>query len=931
MPPRKRTDAADVETKAKLSHPSKPLIWLELSKAIGTMADPAPWSYEDFVSSLKLTKPIVPAYKPDAPPRECGVSIKEKGQIDAFVCEFNSASNPRGVFTSARSRQNHNYPGYRALSKWFDKTTAQIKLNLRFEEMYAANGVTVASHAQADMSGLMPQDECIWILQSIRKEWFGKHISPQTAEAQKIKAASLTFLKGLQSLTFNRWRGFLGRERRKIEEAEDEIRGYEALAQGGSIGPEDAVAYISALKKTLELVAVWKDGPLRERYEQLEMTTEVVLADLAGDVPPAFSALDLPKALRDALKNLPSPKMAERLRETLLEAMRTVQSTGEAITLGEHDHTDWKSGVEAYEHLRVPDIVSALGLPNEQLPFFLDKIDMVGSEDAWSEQGQRALKGPNASALKPFWHQWVGILKMIDNMFEGRSTLLLDGVGIGKTLQVIGFLAMYEWLYLQGDHCSARFKEMAKGHEKLPRVPHVLVVPCNRTPQWTDELHRYIKMGTIAILPYNHSCNLGARQAFWKAFDAIPEQIPIIILTTYTTLRSDAMTIYNLSCQWLLGGDDYSQVKPMGGVDPKLVSSTLLGSGRHFGIVAFDEIHTARKLGPVHFACSRLVDIAHAAVGLTGTPIITGPIDLVMIARILKIEGFSVEEVDGYRKGFNRLKAQENRSKVAKMKARQDAKAAALGKVPSQAASSGPSGETTSKQLAKNWLDEAREKAALHIVRRDRDSLDCDGKAISTLYPLTQTYIVVKLRKDEMAVQRQLANAIGKNNPFANDKNTSAFYNGLRQSLLHKSAADEQWARRNAQAFQYKDDPSTKIDVLVKILNFIKGKSCVPPIEYINGEIRVKSQVPPDWPRPEGSGPDKVVVFLAFPKSNWIVEKVRVRLRSAALLQSTIVYRRWMRRASLTSPSIVAVPRQNAPPSSVTFDRATRRSSSCRR
>ncbi|KAI6095871.1 hypothetical protein EDD16DRAFT_1501252, partial [Pisolithus croceorrhizus] len=43
--------------------------------------------------------------------------------------------------------------------------------------------------------------------------------------------------------------------------------------------------------------------------------------------------------------------------------------------------------------------------------------------------------------LEPQWHQLVGIYHMLECTFEGKPVLLMDGAGLGKTLQVLSMIA----------------------------------------------------------------------------------------------------------------------------------------------------------------------------------------------------------------------------------------------------------------------------------------------------------------------------------------------------------------------------------------------------------------------------------------------------------------------------------------------------------
>lgn len=111
------------------------------------------------------------------------------------------------------------------------------------------------------------------------------------------------------------------------------------------------------------------------------------------------------------------------------------------------DFSGWKSGTEEYEGLTLEDIFKIFGLTGHSIPRMAERIDIRGSEhDPWSEAGQKLLGGSEARELKLFWHQGIGVLKIMDNLMAGRNLLVMDGVGVGKTLQAVASIALYEWL-----------------------------------------------------------------------------------------------------------------------------------------------------------------------------------------------------------------------------------------------------------------------------------------------------------------------------------------------------------------------------------------------------------------------------------------------------------------------------------------------------
>ncbi|PCH38798.1 hypothetical protein WOLCODRAFT_59536, partial [Wolfiporia cocos MD-104 SS10] len=101
----------------------------------------------------------------------------------------------------------------------------------------------------------------------------------------------------------------------------------------------------------------------------------------------------------------------------------------------------WESGVEEYSGLSLEDVKKALGLPDGQFPCFNSKEDPLG-HDPWTPEGLEALKADTALPLNPRWHQYIGVLKMMRCAINGDPVLLMDKVGVGKTMQAVMFIAL---------------------------------------------------------------------------------------------------------------------------------------------------------------------------------------------------------------------------------------------------------------------------------------------------------------------------------------------------------------------------------------------------------------------------------------------------------------------------------------------------------
>lgn len=111
---------------------------------------------------------------------------------------------------------------------------------------------------------------------------------------------------------------------------------------------------------------------------------------------------------------------------------------------------DWTEGVEQYQVLTKDSALTILGLSGNTFPQFNNKQDINGAHDPWLEHDREWFSlSQNGEDLVPRWHQVIGVLKMIENFFVDRPTLLMDDVGLGKTLQVAG---LFSTLAFYRDH-----------------------------------------------------------------------------------------------------------------------------------------------------------------------------------------------------------------------------------------------------------------------------------------------------------------------------------------------------------------------------------------------------------------------------------------------------------------------------------------------
>ncbi|KAI0037453.1 hypothetical protein FA95DRAFT_1506960 [Auriscalpium vulgare] len=178
--------------------------------------------------------------------------------------------------------------------------------------------------------------------------------------------------------------------------------------------------------------------------------------------------------------------------------------------MGNLSNAEWTTGVDQYKDYTVEQLWQALGITTGQLPFFHPKVDLEGSKTpsldrAWFEE-----EG-NGVPLVPHWHQLVGICRMLDCAFEGKPVLLMDDVGLGKTLQVIGFFAMLAWYReerRQDRPYPGQFGEFGGPNHptgRVPNAPFLMVVPPGLVGQVAHEVGRFLRADAIPVQPITGS------------------------------------------------------------------------------------------------------------------------------------------------------------------------------------------------------------------------------------------------------------------------------------------------------------------------------------------------------------------------------------------------------------------------------------------
>jgi hypothetical protein len=236
----------------------------------------------------------------------------------------------------------------------------------------------------------------------------------------------------------------------------------------------------------------------------------------------------LPKPIRDALLHLASTEDIQSLGLEIHERLLRVQKEPAPVPdldFNQEPPVEWEEGVEEFSTQSMDDLWSLLGLnTTKALPDFNDKIDPY-AHNYWSDPEYMAANQSSLRPLAPRWHQLVGIVKIVLQAFKGEPLMLMDQVGVGKTLQLVGAIAIFtffrdyydknksfpggfgmwsgpELIFINYTFIISEKMKWQGKDGNIPSNPILLTIPKSLELQFTNELRRYLRPKSFDILPY---------------------------------------------------------------------------------------------------------------------------------------------------------------------------------------------------------------------------------------------------------------------------------------------------------------------------------------------------------------------------------------------------------------------------------------------
>ncbi|OSX55772.1 hypothetical protein POSPLADRAFT_1163264 [Postia placenta MAD-698-R-SB12] len=381
--------------------------------------------------------------------------------------------------------------------------------------------------------------------------------------------------------------------------------------------------FFQTVTRVLELTEALSDKTAEAEMNVLKSDLQSMLNLISSGPDSSGETKPLPKSIRTALLKLASQPQVESVRAQIMAIINEEQPEVVALDFESLPEGTWKEGTEEYATLTLDKAWEHLGLGSiKRIPGFAEKLDLNDTYDPWSIEGLEVLRSEEAVPLELKWHQVIGVIKLVDNLLAGKPVLLMDEVGIGKTMQAVAFCLYYDYMRQYFDehgHFPGKWRDVKYkgGESNLPDLPMVICMPAALHPQWQTEIRRYVQQGWVDLLPYTGTHK--SRSKWWDDVYAKSHHSPSrrIILATHTAMSSDSEVAFRLADKKMRDARKHGDVREKG----RYRASTLYG--HKFGVFALDESHVVRTLNTIYTAARQLRIQSETMVALTATPVMT--------------------------------------------------------------------------------------------------------------------------------------------------------------------------------------------------------------------------------------------------------------------------------------------------------------------
>ena len=158
----------------------------------------------------------------------------------------------------------------------------------------------------------------------------------------------------------------------------------------------------------------------------------------------------LSKNLREALRYLSSEAEVTLLLSQLAECVeqhKTIPEDLIELDLEPAELIDWTKGVEHLKTKTEDELYELLGFKDKKIPFLASEIDEdtdIGVQ-LYNDKIEENMEPRVPRKKKPLrlrWHQLVGLVKLMQCALTSNTVLLMDSMGMGKTIQILSFFSV---------------------------------------------------------------------------------------------------------------------------------------------------------------------------------------------------------------------------------------------------------------------------------------------------------------------------------------------------------------------------------------------------------------------------------------------------------------------------------------------------------
>ncbi|TFY74416.1 hypothetical protein EWM64_g9596 [Hericium alpestre] len=303
--------------------------------------------------------------------------------------------------------------------------------------------------------------------------------------------------------------------------------------------------------------------------------------------------------------------------------------------------------------------------------------------------------------------------------------LNMDAVGLGKTLQAVGAIAVYAWLVnltmtipeqggegqLPGMFAnSTEWWLTALNNGTLAR-PHIIVVPVSLVDQIVVELHSVGGVRPVEQPPHKR-----------------------IMVVSHPTLGNTGKVVLTNT------HNTPSKVPElrMGVQAEQQAAQTVFG--RQWGVAVIDEIHQCRNVGQFFMGVTALTSMSIGVLGMSATPVSSKAMDLWNIGRALRINFFISNDAEA--RDMNRAQTRGLRKDRKKRAVDPESVTNVLRGADTDMVSE------VSKEMAP-YVAQMRDHFSGLVIRRTIASVDWEGKPLLTLRPYTEHIFTMRLYQHE--------------------------------------------------------------------------------------------------------------------------------------------------------------------------------------